>query len=156
MNSYSNKIGTIPNVDFLDNIFEVDSKYLVLSDSAIVYSANKEGNFQLFKYDDGLTSKLTNFQESVFSPFIFENKIYGLSDSSGNEKYFLLPSDLDSLHSKQKIKKLYSSHHGNYLIIQFRNDPTLYLFDSQTKNQKEIVKIESKLNGIFFLMKRIS
>jgi len=148
----SNKMPVI-NLSNVDKVTEVDTRYLVLPDSSIFFSANKDSVYQLFKYKNKSIQQLSNTNNNIFSPVLTENTIVGLSDFNGDENYRIVPSLLNKYLNGLFVKKIFSFNNGNYIILQTKNSSQI-VFINLSKNKKIVlVEFKNKLNGVSYSKK---
>ena len=58
-------------------------------DTSIIFSSNRNGNYDLYKYKNKQVKLIQSNSQDIFSPLLIKNKLVGLQDSVGNEKFKL-------------------------------------------------------------------
>ncbi len=148
--SFSSNIQPLNNLSFVDEVTEVDARYLVLPDSSIVFSANRDSVYQLFKYKNKSIQKLSKTNKSVFTPFLIKEIIAGLSDFSGNENYQIVPNLLDMYLNDNYVKKIFSFNKGKYIILQLKNSSKIFFINLNNNKKVVLFEFKNKLNGVFY------
>ncbi|WP_163378642.1 alpha/beta hydrolase [Cyclobacterium sp. SYSU L10401] len=129
---------------------ETDTRFLVLDDGDVIFSANSGQSFSLHRFDGEHTHKLDSFKYQRF-PFLFDGKITALQDKDGNEKWRASDELFENFFPESnKVRSVFSFRNGNLVVVQMRDDPTLYLLDLQNEERSILLPRVNQLHHVEF------
>ncbi len=135
---------------FIAVAMETDTRFLVLDDGDVIFSANSGQSFSLHRFDGEHTHKLDSFKYQRF-PFLFDGKITALQDKDGNEKWRASDELFENFFPESnKVRSVFSFRNGNLVVVQMRDDPTLYLLDLQNEERSILLPRVNQLHHVEF------
>ncbi len=111
------------------NIKETDTHFIITPDDELAFSLNDGQKYNLVTFKDGIIEKHGETDNDIFKPFIYKNRVCGLFDRDGDERYQASDGELNALLRDKAVKKIASAPQGNVLLIQYKNDRTVYLLE---------------------------
>jgi len=136
----------------VDQVKEVDTKFLVTNDFNLLFSKYDSGFFNIYSYNFGSNTKPVRRTKNTdnFNPILIKNEINSLSDKDGDQNFKLtvLPKDMYSL--SYTFQWIYSSGTGNLQIFKLQQDNSLYFLNSETRVNSRITTIQNKFHGFCF------
>ena len=135
---------------FIDNVMEAGSRFVITSQDKIIFSGNNGKYYSLKSYQEGKVTDEISDNKDIFQPFIYNSGIAGFFDNNGDERFFTTNIKLNKRLLNKPIRKIESSKNGNILIVLFKNDAGLYILNSNGDRIKRIVNIKHRYNGCSF------
>jgi len=129
---------------------ETDTRFLVLDDGQVIFSANTSQSVDLFRFDGHTVHKLDSSKDLRF-PFLFDGKIAGLRDKEGDEKWQASEEVfVDFFPSSPEVQSVFSFQEGKLLVVQMRDDPSLYLLDIEKEKKSRLLHRINQLHHVEF------
>lgn len=134
----------------LDKMNFVDTKYLIAPDSSLVFSIDSGSVFKMYRYKNNKIESVYSELDNVFSPFFYEGHVAALQDNCGSEDYHITDNKLSGLFHNKSVNDIYSSPKGNAIVIRFKDENTVYTFDTKTNTINALFNVSERLHSVVF------
>lgn len=144
-------------ISIIPPAFEIEPKFVLTPNGDIVFSATDDNTYSIYKYTSkGLQKK--DHGDGYLSPFMIDNRVYGLIDNNGDQNYITDHVIIKKLVAGRFIRYLQAFANTDQVVVQLNNDNTVYLLDiseeSKTVMLNGVRKVHNilKVNGNSFII----
>ncbi len=135
---------------FVAATMEADTRFLVLDNGEVIFSANTSQSVDLYRFD-GQTIHKVDFSNDQRFPFLFDEKIVGLRDKDGNEIWQASGEVFaDFFPGSTKVQSVFSFQEGKLIVVQMRDDPSVYLLDFEKGKKSRLLHRANQLHHVEF------
>ncbi|SKB41234.1 alpha/beta hydrolase family protein [Daejeonella lutea] len=137
-------------ISIISPAFEIEPKFVLASNGDVVFSAVDQGTYSIYKYtSSGL--KKEDHRDGYLSPFLIDNKVYGLIDKNGDQNYTTDHGIIKKLIGGRFITYLHVFPGTDEVVVQLNNDNTVYLLDLSNETKTAIFYGVQKVHNILKL-----